>query len=157
MSDRDEEEFEFEDFRDDDEYDFIIDPETGKTIDPETGEEMTDDMDLGLIKFGELKGICERHIENGNEPFNEDEFNQIVRWFEETRMNQSMLTMVLEGTLDIVFDEEKLDEIEEEGLLFTLSKDARAKLDKEKLDIGLDIDLTTGGFLDLNFDDEEKE
>jgi hypothetical protein len=151
MSDYNEdEEFEFDD---DDDFDYIIDPETGETIDPETGEPMTDDMDLGMIKFGELKGICERHIENGRPAFSEDEFNQIVRWFEETRMNQSMLTMVLEGTLDIVFDEDKLDDIEEDGLLFTLSNKAKAQLDEENE--SKDIDLTNGGFLDLDFEKED--
>lgn len=149
MSDYNEEEFDFED----DDFEFEFDEETGEPIDPDTGEPMTDDMDLGLVKFGELKGICERHIENGNKPYNEDEFNQIVNWFEETRMNQSMLNMVLEGTLDIVFDEDKLEEIGEEGLLFTLSKEAKEKMEKSEREI--EVELENPGFLDLNFGEDE--
>ena len=132
----------------DDDFDFEFEDD-GFIIDPETGEQIKDD---GLLKFEEMRGICERHIANGHDPYNEEEFEKIVKWAEETIMNNSILGLVLDGTLDVIFDEEKLNELGEDGLLFSLSPEAKKEL--ENSDHQVDA---TGGFLNLDFGEKEEE
>ena len=110
-----------------------------------------DFRDDGLIKFEELKGICERHIENGNDPYTEDEFRQIVQWAEETIMNNSILGLVLDGTLDVIFDPDQIKQLGEDGLLFALSPDAKKEIENRE-----DI-LPPGGFVNLDFGEKEEE
>ena len=79
------------------------------------------------MKFEDIKEICQRHILEGNRPYDEEEFMKIMKWIEETMFNQFLLGLVFKGKVDIVFDEEKLKEYGDgdDGLLFTLTKAGR--------------------------------
>ena len=123
------------------------DEDLGFEVDPETGEPFDDD--LGLVTFTELKSICEQHIKNGNDPYNEDEFGMIVEWVEETRMNETMLKMVLDGMLDVIFNPDAPNEDGE--ILFTLSSEAKNRLEEAQGDQPNIIK-----FMNLNFDEEKE-
>jgi len=118
-----------------------------------------EEEDLGLLKFSELRDICEQHIENGNPAYNEEEFLKIVRWLEETKINNILLGLILDGKIDIIFDPEKIAEAnvdEKDGLLFTMSNSARAEMEE----LGLfqeDEEEETSSFFNLKFDDKEED
>jgi len=89
------------------------------------------DGEEAIIKYEEVEGICKRHIEEGHDPYTEDQFHKIYQWMEETRFNDVILQMVLDGKLDIVFDEEKLEELDDEnGLLFALTQQAKDEVER---------------------------
>lgn len=62
------------------------------------GEDDLDDM----VTSSEVDGIFNRHIDEGNDPYSDDDLDQIYQWIEETRLADLVLHMVLDGKLDIV-------------------------------------------------------
>lgn len=85
------------------------------------------------MKFEDIKDICQRHILEGNRPYDEDEFLKIMRWIEDTMFNHILLNLVFKGKVDIVFDEDKIEELGngEDGLLFTLTKEGKEMLGQQ--------------------------
>ncbi len=79
------------------------------------------DYEESMIKYEEVEGICKRHIEEGNGPYSEDEFTMLYKWMEESRFNEVILNMVLEGKLDVV--------IKDDELAFALTKSAQAEVE----------------------------
>jgi len=123
---------------------------------------------INMISFLEMTRICQWHIDNDNEPYTEDEFERIIAWVQETRLNETLLGLLLKGKIDVIFDEEKLKESHKaaglsdedydglgEDLLFTMTKWTRDELemsddptesvDREKL----------SGLMDVDFEDND--
>jgi hypothetical protein len=66
---------------------------------------MDDTEDLGLFNFEEIAGICKRHIGSTGRAYDEDQLVQVVRWIEGVRIGEILLKMVLDGDVDVVFNE----------------------------------------------------
>ena len=123
------------------------------------GEFNIDDLfgPMGFFTSDEVDGIRNRHIEEGHKPYSDKEFGQIVRWMEEVSINQILLNMVLDGGIDIVFDSEKMKDLEENGnvgFLFALTKSKSAEMNMmetlaEEPPKFIDRDLFRGGTKEL--------
>lgn len=119
----------------------------------ETNEEFDSE---GLFSYEELENICINHIKNSDEEYTEDQANKIIQWIEETRMNETLLKLVLEGKLDVVFDPDKLAECgsDENGLLFTMTKWTKDNTEGDLIEMfNLEDPDTRPGFFDLEFGD----
>lgn len=122
-----------------------------KNEDFESDDEFDDDLfgAMGFFTVDEIADICNRHVEEGHEPYTKEEFDRITKWIEETSINQLLLKMVLDGGIDIVFDQEKLKKMEEKGecgLCFTLTKSKSAEMNMMEIPITDDMPK----FIDLN-------
>lgn len=117
-----------------------------------------DDKNFENIKYEDLLGILERHIGDGNDPYTEDQVLKIIRWIEETSVNSLLLDMILDGEIDIIFDEEiaTKKDLGDNDLLFTLSKKRVSEMkslgfnfenENEKKDISIlkNLNLFSGG------------
>ncbi len=94
---------------------------------------MNDDFDspddLGFITYDEIEGICKRHMESGNDPYDEDEFMDIITWIRNTKVSISLLELVLKGDLDVCFkgDVGIDSDNPEDRLSFKLTEQGREK------------------------------
>jgi len=75
-----------------------------------------------LFEIEEIENICKTHIEEGHDPYTEVEVEKIIRWIEEIRIGEVLLNLVVDGKIDVIFDYEKIDKMDEDGLLFGLTK-----------------------------------
>ena len=102
---------------------------------------------FGFFESSEIEEICTNHIENEKDPYTEEQVLHIIKWIEETRLQETLLDMVLDGMLDIVFTEEG----EENEILFTSSEWIKKELGLEDEPEGTLIQ----NFLNIEFGEKE--
>lgn len=91
-----------------------------------------DDM-LGLfLTFGDVKNICQSHIDNdeNGEPYTVEEFEEIIRWIIHSMIAATRVILVLKGDLDIAYsDNEDL----EDRMLFKLTKQGVDRVESDPI------------------------
>jgi len=137
-------------------------------IAPEEIDELDDDEEISLaagslgrlVGFDEIAGVCQRHIEEGNIPYTEEQALKIMKWMEETKLNTILLNLLLDGKIDVIYDEEKIKKYEsigDFGLLFGLTEkgriEAREGGDNSDEDL-FDMPPEMRKFFDISLDGE---
>jgi len=97
-------------------------------------EKHEDNEDLEFVTFEELKGIAERHIENGHDKYTDVEFEEIIKWVQDVRLNEILLNLVMEGELDLSYDIDRPDD----GILFS-GKSVDKEIKKSNTILNLDF------------------